>query len=33
MPPTTQMISAMKEANINFQKLTQKWNEMKRNLN
>jgi len=32
MPPTTQMISAMKEANAGFQKLIQKWNEMKRKL-
>jgi hypothetical protein len=33
MPPTTQMISGMKEANINFQKLIEKWNETKKRLN
>jgi hypothetical protein len=33
MPPTTQMISAMKEANTNFQKLFKKWNEVRQKLN
>jgi photosystem II stability/assembly factor-like uncharacterized protein len=33
MPPTSQMISAMKEANNNFQVLLQKWNEMKKKIN
>jgi photosystem II stability/assembly factor-like uncharacterized protein len=32
MPPTTQMISAMREANINFQKLLQRWTEVKKKL-
>jgi len=32
MPPTTQMISAMKETNAVFQKMLQKWNEMKKKL-
>src|SRR5215203_7671 len=33
MPPTMQMMASMKDANINFQRLLQKWNEMKRKLN
>jgi hypothetical protein len=32
-PPTTQMVSAMKDAQANFQKLLQRWNEMKKKLN
>ncbi len=32
MPPTKQMMASMKEANINFQRLLQKWTEMKRKL-
>lgn len=31
-PPTSQMISGMKEAQANFQKLFQKWNEIKKKL-
>jgi hypothetical protein len=30
MPPTTQMISAMREAEMSFQKLMMKWNELKK---
>jgi photosystem II stability/assembly factor-like uncharacterized protein len=33
MSPTTQMVSAMKEAQADFQKLLQKWNGMKKKLN
>jgi len=33
MPPTTQIVSGMKEANINFQILLQKWSEMKKKIN
>jgi hypothetical protein len=32
MPPTTQMINSMKEAQANFQKLLLKWNGMKKKL-
>ena len=32
MPPTTQMISAMKESTASFQNLLKKWNEMKKKL-
>jgi photosystem II stability/assembly factor-like uncharacterized protein len=31
VPPTTQMMNAMKEAQVNFQKLLRKWNELKKN--
>ena len=33
MPPTTQMVSGMKEANMNFQILLRKWSEMKKKIN
>lgn len=32
MPPTTQMISAIREAEANFQKLLQRWNHVKKKL-
>jgi hypothetical protein len=33
MPPTTQMITAMKEVQHSYEQLLQKWNAMKRKLN
>jgi photosystem II stability/assembly factor-like uncharacterized protein len=33
MPPTTQMINSMKDAQADFQKLLQKWNNIKKKLN